>query len=44
VIGRTEYSSTFASVCGRDNIIGVQFHPEKSQTAGLILLSNFSRM
>ncbi len=43
VMGETEYSSPFASVCGRDNVIGVQFHPEKSQAAGLKLLSNFAR-
>jgi imidazole glycerol-phosphate synthase subunit HisH len=42
VIGETEYQSRFASVCGRGNILGVQFHPEKSQTAGLKLLRNFA--
>jgi glutamine amidotransferase len=42
VIGETEYESRFASVCGRGKIIGVQFHPEKSQTAGLRLLRNFA--
>jgi imidazole glycerol-phosphate synthase subunit HisH len=42
VIGETEYESRFASVCGRGNILGVQFHPEKSQTAGLKLLRNFA--
>lgn len=44
VMGETEYAQTFASICGRDNVIGVQFHPEKSQAAGLKLLSNFARM
>lgn len=44
VIGETDYEQRFASVCGRDNIIGVQFHPEKSQAAGLRLLNNFARM
>jgi glutamine amidotransferase len=44
VMGETEYGRRFASICGRDNIIGVQFHPEKSQAAGLKLLSNFARM
>jgi imidazole glycerol-phosphate synthase subunit HisH len=42
VIGETEYESRFASACGRGNILGVQFHPEKSQTAGLKLLKNFA--
>jgi glutamine amidotransferase len=42
VIGETEYERRFASVCGRGNILGVQFHPEKSQAAGLRLLRNFA--
>ncbi len=44
VLGETEYSSCFASICGRDNVVGVQFHPEKSQAAGLKLLSNFAEI
>jgi glutamine amidotransferase len=44
VMGETEYDRRFASICGRDNVIGVQFHPEKSQAAGLKLLNNFARM
>ena len=44
VMGETEYALGFASICGRGNIIGVQFHPEKSQAAGLKLLQNFARM
>jgi glutamine amidotransferase len=44
MMGETEYGRRFASVCGRDNIIGVQFHPEKSQAAGLRLLDNFAKM
>ena len=43
VMGETEYASRFASICGRDNVVGVQFHPEKSQAAGLKLLRNFAR-
>ena len=41
VLARTEYGEPFASVIGRDNIFAVQFHPEKSQHAGLQLLKNF---
>ncbi len=44
VLGETDYGMRYASICGRDNIVGVQFHPEKSQAAGLKLLKNFSEM
>jgi glutamine amidotransferase len=42
VVGRTEYGLTYASVVARSNVCGVQFHPEKSQAAGLRLLKNFA--
>jgi glutamine amidotransferase len=42
VVGETEYGGRYASVVARDNVCGVQFHPEKSQAAGLRLLSNFA--
>ncbi len=44
VMGETEYESRFASICGRGNIVGVQFHPEKSQATGLKMLKNFAEM
>lgn len=39
--GTTEYGINFASAVARDGIFAVQFHPEKSQHAGLRLLANF---
>lgn len=42
VLGRTEYGATYASVVARGAVCGVQFHPEKSQAAGLRLLKNFA--
>ena len=44
IYGLTEYGLKYPSICGRDNIIGVQFHPEKSQATGLKLLRNFAEM
>lgn len=44
VIGETEYGRQYPSVVGQGNIYGVQFHPEKSQSAGLRLLANFAQM
>lgn len=41
IAGYSAYPSRFTSVVARDNIFAVQFHPEKSQHAGLQLLSNF---
>ncbi|MCF3933965.1 imidazole glycerol phosphate synthase subunit HisH [Acuticoccus sp. M5D2P5] len=41
VIATADHGETFAAIVGRDNIIGTQFHPEKSQALGLALIGNF---
>ena len=41
-LGSAEYGSRFCCAAERDNVFGVRFHPEKSSTAGLRLLSNFA--
>ena len=41
IIAETDYEENFISVFEKDNIIGVQFHPEKSHTQGQKLLLNF---
>ena len=42
VVGRGDYGGPFVSIVARDQVYGVQFHPEKSSTHGLALLSNFT--
>jgi imidazole glycerol-phosphate synthase subunit HisH len=41
ILATTDYGGPFASAVARDNVFGIQFHPEKSQTAGLRILRNF---
>lgn len=40
--GTTNYGTDFTSVVWKDNVLAMQFHPEKSQTAGLKILKGFS--
>ncbi|MEA1996751.1 MAG: imidazole glycerol phosphate synthase subunit HisH [Gemmatimonadota bacterium] len=44
VLGLTDYGFDFASIVERENMFAVQFHPEKSQEAGLRLLKNFAEI
>jgi glutamine amidotransferase len=41
--GSSEYPYPFTCAIARDNVVAVQFHPEKSQQAGLQLLANFAQ-
>lgn len=44
VIGETDYHINYTSAIHKDNIYGIQFHPEKSQKYGLAVLKNFVEM
>ena len=44
LVATSEHARRFASAVARDNVFGVQFHPEKSSHLGLQLLENFGRI
>ena len=44
VLATSDYGHDFAAVVGRGNVLGVQFHPEKSQAVGLRMVANFVRL
>ena len=43
VLATVDYGGTVTAVAGRDNMVGTQFHPEKSQAVGLAVIGNFLR-
>lgn len=44
VLAHTDYGLPFASIVAQDNLYGLQFHPEKSQSVGLRIIQNFVEM
>ena len=44
VLGKTSYNEKFASIVNKENIFGIQFHPEKSHDNGICILKNFAEL
>jgi len=44
ILAETQYGMNFTSIIGKENIYGVQFHPEKSSSQGLNLIKNFMNL
>ncbi|MCO5128808.1 MAG: imidazole glycerol phosphate synthase subunit HisH, partial [Rhodobacteraceae bacterium] len=40
-LAHVDYGGDITAIVGRDNVVGTQFHPEKSQAVGLRIISNF---
>ena len=43
-VATTDYSNTFSAAVQRDNVVGVQFHPERSARAGALIVANFLKV
>jgi imidazole glycerol-phosphate synthase subunit HisH len=44
LVASSDYGVDFAAIVGQGNVLGVQFHPEKSQGVGLRMIDNFVRL
>ena len=44
IVAKTSYGESFPCIINLDNIWGFQFHPEKSQIAGQLILKNFLKL